>query len=115
MFGNTEQRKNRRFPSSARARIPGAFSGDALLKDLSITGCRIECTEHADVQEKKEYAITIYPEDVSGIGKFDLLGECEWLNPGTYSCDIGFDIKRSPTGKVFQRYVDYLTWRSSTS
>jgi hypothetical protein len=30
-----------------------------------------------------------------------------------YSCDVGFQILESPKGKEFQRFVDYLAWRSS--
>jgi hypothetical protein len=113
MFG-ADKRKNRRYPSIARVQIPEVFSGDAVLKDLSITGCRIECTMHVDVQEKAVYRITLYPEKTAGIGNFDLIAECKWQRPGSYSCDIGFDIKESPKGKDFQKYVDYLSWRQTT-
>jgi hypothetical protein len=109
----TENRKNRRFPSIAKAKIPKVFSGEALLKDISITGCRIECTMHIDIEEKSQYIITVYPEDNTEIGSFDVLAECKWIHSGGYSCDIGFDIKKSPGKKDFERYVDYLSWRSS--
>jgi hypothetical protein len=95
----------------ARARIPGVFSGDGLLKDISITGCRIECTMQVDVKETANYKITLHPEDAARVGSFDLTAECKWLHPGRYSCDIGFEIKESPKGKNFQKYVDYLSWR----
>jgi hypothetical protein len=113
MLGNTEKRKSRRYPSIARVQIPGAFSGDALLKDLSITGCRIECTMHVDLAEKTDYKIILFPEDNTGIGSFEFLAECKWLRPGAYACEIGFAIKESPKGKDFQKYVDYLSWRQS--
>jgi hypothetical protein len=109
-----EKRKNRRYPSIARARIPKAFPGDALLKDLSVTGCCIECTMHPDVQQNSVYKIMIYPEANSKIGNFELSGECKWIRQGGDSCDIGFAVIESPRGKTFQRYVDYLSWRSST-
>ncbi|MDR2663290.1 MAG: PilZ domain-containing protein [Treponema sp.] len=106
-----DKRKNHRYPSIARAGIPEVFSGEAFLKDLSITGCRIECTMHVDIQEGTKYRITVRPEEAAGIGSFDLAAECRWLRPGGYSCEIGFDIKESPKGKDFQKYVDYLSWR----
>ncbi|MDR1307593.1 MAG: PilZ domain-containing protein [Treponema sp.] len=109
-----DKRKNHRYPSIARVRIPDVFSGEAFLKDLSITGCRIECTMHVDVQEKAACRIVVYPEESAGIGSFDLSAECRWLRPESYSWDIGFDIKESPKGKDFQKYVDYLSWRQST-
>jgi len=91
--------------------IPKAFTGDALLKDISITGCRIECTMHVDVKENSQYSITVIPEENTGIGRFDLLAECKWLHADSYSCNIGFEICKSPGKKDFERYVDYLSWR----
>jgi hypothetical protein len=107
-----EQRKNARYPTLARAHIPDVFNGEALLKDLSITGCCIECTMYVDIKAGVQYKVEIIPEAVSGIEKFDLLAESCWLRTGGYSCEIGFLIVASPKGKLFQRYVDYLSWRS---
>jgi hypothetical protein len=39
--------------------------------------------------------------------------EARWVRGGDYSCEVGFSITASPKGKAFQRYVDYLSWRSS--
>ena len=111
MSQNTEKRKNHRLSSIAKARIPKAFSGEALLKDISITGCRIECTMQTEIQEKSKYTITVYPEDISDIGCFALLAECKWIYSGSEICEIGFDIKKSTGKRDFQRYVDYLFWR----
>ncbi|MDR2072600.1 MAG: PilZ domain-containing protein [Spirochaetaceae bacterium] len=107
----SDKRKTRRYPSIARVQIPEVFSGSALLKDISITGCRIECTMHVDIKEQTAYTITLHPEVAAKIHSFDLTVECKWFRPGHYSCDIGFEIKKSPKGKDFQRYVDYLSWR----
>jgi hypothetical protein len=109
-----EKRKSHRYPSIACARIPKAFSGDALLKNLSITGCCIECTMHTDIKQGSINKIIIYPEENSKIGKFELSVECKWIYPGSYSCAVGFAVVKSPRGKTFQRYVDYLSWQSST-
>jgi hypothetical protein len=108
-----DKRKNRRYPSIARAQSPKIFSGDALLKDLSITGCCIECTMRPEISAGGKYKINIFPEENSGIGSFELVVECKWIHTVDYSCDIGFDIMESPKGKTFQRYVDYLSWRSA--
>lgn len=107
------QRKNDRYPSIARVRLPEVFEGEAVLKDISITGCCIECTVYAGVEPGAEHRIEVLPEAVSHIGKFDLLVEVRWIRPVGYSCDIGFSVLESPKGKLFQRYVDYLNWRSS--
>jgi hypothetical protein len=108
-----DKRKNRRYPSMARAQSPEMFSGDALLKDLSITGCCIECTMCPEIRAGEKYKISILPEENSDIGSFELVVECKWIYTANYSCNIGFDIVQSPKGKTFQRYVDYLSWRSA--
>lgn len=112
MFADAENRKNRRYPSIARARMPGSFTGDALLKDLSITGCCIECTMHPEISSGKQYKIIIFPEENSGIRKFELVVECKWIRTVDYARSIGFDIVKSPRGKAFESYVDYISWRS---
>jgi hypothetical protein len=106
------ERKSVRYSSHARARIKNAFEGDALLKDLSITGCCIECTTIADIKPNEIYSMEVIPDTASNVGNFDLMVECRWIRAGGYSCDVGFMITASPKGKAFQRYVDYLTWRS---
>jgi hypothetical protein len=108
-----EQRRNIRYPTLARVRIPDVFKGEAFLKDLSITGCCIECTMHIDIQIKFPYKIEVLPETASAIDKFDLSVESCWIRAGGYSREIGFLITASPKGKLFQRYVDYLVWRSA--
>jgi hypothetical protein len=114
MLNQSDKRKNRRYPAIAQVRIPEAFSGEALLKDLSVTGCCIECTMNVELKTNSKYTLNIIPEKISKIGGFDLNAECKWIRPDGYSCVIGFDITESPKGKPFERYVDYLSWRSST-
>ena len=106
-----ENRKNSRFPAIARVQIPKVISGDALLKDLSVTGCRIECTMDVEIKENSRYTITVLPEESAEIDSFDLMVECKWIHPGSDSCDIGFNIIKSPGKRDFERYVDYLSWR----
>jgi hypothetical protein len=89
------------------------FEGEALLKDISITGCCIECTMQVDIKPHREYKIEILPESTANIGKFELAVESRWVRVSAYSCEAGFAVIASPKGKLFQRYVDYLSWRSS--
>jgi hypothetical protein len=110
-----EQRKSVRYPVLARAHMPDVFKDEALVKDLSITGCCIECTMYVDIIIGDHYKIEIIPEAVSGVDKFGLLAKSCWIRTGGYSCEIGFLIVASPKGKLFQRYVDYLSWRSASS
>ena len=108
-----DKRKNERYRSLAKALIEGIPGGETFLKDISITGCCLECTVYPDIKPDVRFKIEILPETASKIGGFDLLAESKWVRMGDYSCEIGFAILESPKGKMFQRYVDYLVWRSS--
>jgi hypothetical protein len=108
-----ENRKNNRYRTLAHAHILGVLEGENLLKDLSVTGCCVECTFYLDAERGKEYKLEIEPESASKIGKFELLVEIKWIRSGSYTSEVGFSITASPKGKTFQRYVDYLAWRHS--
>ncbi|MDR1318450.1 MAG: PilZ domain-containing protein [Treponema sp.] len=94
-------------------RIPGVLEGESLLKDLSITGCCVECTVFVDIKPNVHYQLEIEPESAANIGNFQLVVESKWIRSGNYSSEIGFNIVASPKGKLFQRYVDYLEYRAS--
>ncbi|MDR0568626.1 MAG: PilZ domain-containing protein [Spirochaetaceae bacterium] len=108
-----EKRKSIRYRTRAKASIPGVLENDALLKDISVTGCCIECTIRAHIKPDTQYTLQITPEPDSQIGTFDLLAQSRWIRSETDSCEIGFMILESPKGKQFQRYVDYLSYRAS--
>ena len=105
-----EQRKYSRFLTLAKAKIDGTNEGETLLKDISVTGCRLECTAYSEIKLNKLYELEIIPESDTKIGAFNLLAESMWTHTGSYSCEIGFNITKSPRGKHFERYVDYLSW-----
>ena len=108
-----EMRDSPRYNTIARARIPGVLEGDNLVKNLSITGCCLECAAFCDIKPNEKYNIIIKPEATADIEEFDLQVECRWVHNGDYCCDVGFQIVASPKGKRFQRYVDYLVYHSS--
>jgi hypothetical protein len=110
-----EKRKHARYPAIARACIPGALEGEALLKDLNITGCCIEYTFFVDIKPDTYYKIVVFPDSASNIEKFELDVECRWIRTADHSCEIGFSVTASPKGKAFRRYVDYLAWRSANT
>jgi hypothetical protein len=110
MFVN---RKNARYPTLARALVPAVFDGEALLKDLSITGCCVEYTMFVDVRPDIPYTLKVIPDSAAKIAPFELQVESRWVRSGGYSCEIGFTISESPKGRDFQRYVDYLAWRAT--
>jgi hypothetical protein len=110
-----ENRKHPRYRTLARVHIPGILEGDSLLKDLSVTGCRVECTAFTDIMPNTQYQLEIEPESASNVDNFVLAVETKWIRTGDYSGEVGFSIVASPKGKLFQRYVDYLSYRSSVS
>ncbi|GHU71733.1 hypothetical protein FACS189450_08260 [Spirochaetia bacterium] len=109
-----ESRKNIRYRTLAKVRIHGILGEESLLKDLSVTGCCVECTSLADIRPNNQYKLEIIPEKAANIGQFELEVEVKWVHPGADSGEVGFAITASPKGKLFQRYVDYLSWRAET-
>jgi len=110
-----ENRRSPRYGAMARAFISGVLQGECLLKNISITGCCVECTGAADIQPKTRYELKIKPEAASHIGSFQLEVECKWVRNDNYTAELGFAIVASPKGKKFQRYVDYLAYRHAHS
>ena len=109
----TELRKHIRYKTLAKAKIEGASEGETLLRDISITGCRVECTSYADIKPNVRYKLEVIPEDAAKIDEFELMVELSWTHTEGYSCEIGFTIAEFPKKKLFKRYVDYLAWRYS--
>ena len=109
-----EKRRHKRYRSLAKAEIEGYDYGESLLTDLSILGCRIECTMQADLDTETEYKIKIIPEQSANIGEFEITAELKWSLTKGYTTEMGFCIVKSPKGRFFQRYLDYLAWRAET-
>ena len=109
----SEKRINIRYKTQGKALVEGVSEEFYILKDLSVTGCQLECTGNAGIVNEKQYKLEIHPDSLSKIGAFDLLVVSKWIRAGDYSSAIGFSIVESPTGRYFERYVDYLAWRYS--
>ena len=107
-----ENRKSKRYHSIARVGIPGVLEEDIMLRNISITGCCVQCLSVVDITANSEYEIKIEPESEAKIGNFTLPVECKWVRHSDDSSEIGFSIAGFPQGKTFQRYADYLAFRS---
>ena len=107
-----EKRKTQRFRTESQARISGIAESDGLLKDISITGCCIECDALPEVAVGTHYQLDIIPETAANIGIFRLEVESRWIR-GEEHVQAGFFIVASPKGKQFQNYVDFLTYRGA--
>jgi hypothetical protein len=108
-----ENRRHIRYPAFARVKLPDHLGEESLLKDISVTGCRVECTSLMNLKPNVQYSLEIIPEAAAQIDRFNLEVKSVWIRPGDYSSDLGFSIVASPKGKLFQRYVDYLAWREN--
>ncbi|MDR0719621.1 MAG: PilZ domain-containing protein [Treponema sp.] len=106
-------RSHIRYRTYAKVKFRGILEQESILKDISITGCRVECTSLADIHVGSTYTLEVIPESSSRIGHFDLEVTVVWISMAGYSGDVGFSITASPKGKLFQRYVDYLSWKGS--
>lgn len=74
----------------------------------------MECTAYTDVKPGSPYRLNIEPEGAAKIGAFELSVEPIWIRSGGYSTEVGFAVLASPrNNKQFQRYLDYLAYRSS--
>ena len=111
-FRMNELRRCPRYPSFARARVAGFHEGDALLRDLSITGCRLEFSAAIAFSLQQRCRITVMPEDRASVEAFDLEASALWSRADYDTFEIGFTIEASPKGKSFERYVDYLAWKA---
>lgn len=110
-----EKRAFSRYASLAQARLESIDYATGLLRDLSITGCRLEFSVAIALETGMEYRITVYPEASSQIEPFEISGESRWNRAGYDAFEIGFFIRNSPSGKAFERYLDYLSWRAGSS
>jgi hypothetical protein len=108
-----EQRKNSRFLTTARATIKELGKEEFQLKDLSITGCRIEYPSDIEISLNTRFSLRIIPEKEAKINPFLITAESKWVGVSGNLYEAGFMITESPKGKQFQNYVDYLSWRYS--
>jgi len=110
---SSENRRSPRYRTLAHVEIAKVSGGEGLLKNISITGCCVECTGKVSIEPSVQYQLEIKPEKDSHIGAFDLTVDCKWVRNDGHGTELGFGIIASPKGKQFQYYVDYLAYRHS--
>jgi hypothetical protein len=97
-----QKRRSVRYRSRALARIPDAFEDQAIVKDISTTGCCIEYERHVSIKPHHMYILHIFPESNAQTEKFELLVESRWSLFRGNACEIGFSIISSPSS--FSQY-----------
>jgi hypothetical protein len=106
-------RRSPRYRSLAHAQVSGVSEGECLLRNISITGCCLECAGVTEIQPNTQYQLIIKPEREAHIGSFELQVECKWVRNDGSTVELGFSVIASPKGKKLFRYVDYLAFRHS--
>ncbi len=104
-------RKYPRYTSLAQARLSGEDVGEAVLKDMSVTGCRLEFSAPIAPLVGDRFRLLVIPELRSEVEPFELMVETRWNRVAVDAYEVGFAIIASPKGKAFQRYLDYLVYR----
>ncbi len=102
-----------RYSAMAHALVSELIPAEAVLRDLSVTGCRLEFSAAVACGLGTRYRVTIIPEARASIETFDLDAEVRWSRSEYDAFEVGFSIVISPKGKAFLRYVDYLAYRAS--
>jgi hypothetical protein len=96
-----------RYNSVARVRING-FEGEAVLRNVSIGGFRMESRTYAAIQVGERYTIRIQPEHSPNAGAFELEVEVRWVQSSETSFSSGFLIVSVPVNAYYVKYIDSI-------
>jgi len=106
-----EKRISPRYHTLGHARIPSVSKVDLFIRNISITGCCLECLKDISFPKPSElFKVEIKPEIASRIGKFEFEAECKWVRKTETTSEMGLTVTVSPQGKFFQNYVDYIAY-----
>jgi hypothetical protein len=100
-----------RYASIARVCING-FEGEAILKNISTGGFRMESRTYAAIGVGDHYTMQIKPETVSNLHPFELEVEVRWIQSTETRFNSGFLVLKPPADRSFERYVDYIKTRN---
>jgi len=109
-----EKRISPRYQTIGHARIPSVLKDDFFIRNISITGCCLECLGNVSLPKPSDiFKVEIKPEIAARIGKFEFEAECKWVRHAEDKSEIGLTVTVSPRGKFFQNYVDYIDYYKS--
>jgi hypothetical protein len=94
-----------RYNSVARVRING-FEGEAVLRNVSIGGFRMESRTYAAIQAGERYTMRIQPESSVNVSVFELVVEVRWVQSSEKSFSCGFLIVSVPVNTYYEKYID---------
>jgi hypothetical protein len=96
-----------RYTSIARVCING-FEGEAVLRNISTGGFRIESKTYAAIRVGDHYTMQIKPEVASNLHPFELEVEVRWIQSTETRFNSGFLVLKPPADRSFERYVAYI-------
>ncbi|MDR1933867.1 MAG: hypothetical protein LBQ57_13715 [Spirochaetales bacterium] len=100
-----------RYTSVARVRING-FEGEAILRNISSSGFRMESRTYASITVGEKYSMEIQPEANAGVKAFGLDVEVRWVQSTETNFSSGFFIIRPPIDKSLEKYINYIKTRN---
>jgi hypothetical protein len=108
-----EDQKSRapRYTCVVRVGING-FEGEAVLKNISTGGFRMESRTYAAIAVGEHYTMQIRPESASGLKPFELEVEVRWIQSTETKFSAGFLVDKAPVEKSFEKYLDYVKAQS---
>ncbi|MDR2096162.1 MAG: PilZ domain-containing protein [Treponema sp.] len=95
-----------RYTSVARLCING-FEGEAVIRNISLGGFRMESRTYAAITIGEHYIMQIKPEASAQIPLFELEVEVRWVQSTESSFSAGFLIKSS-FDRSLEKYIDYI-------
>jgi hypothetical protein len=105
----TEEKVERapRYDSYALVKVNG-FEGQALLKNMSITGFCMQSKTYANLTPGSVYSISIMPEASSGLKAIEAEVEVRWVRSEVSNFEVGLLVTKPSPGREMEKYVDYL-------
>jgi hypothetical protein len=101
-----------RYDSLALIRVNG-FEGEALLKNISVTGFCMQSKTYANLTPGNKYIMRVFPEDSSGLDAIEAEVEVRWVRSEVSKFEVGLLVSKytGAGGKNMEKYVDYLKTR----
>jgi hypothetical protein len=101
-----------RYDSFASIRVNG-FEGEALLKNISITGFCMESKTFANLRLGEKYLIQVTPESTAGLVKFEVEVEVRWVRSEVSKFDVGLQLTKTQSHKDLEKYINFLKLKTS--
>jgi hypothetical protein len=96
-----------RYNSVARACING-FDGEALLRNVSSGGFRMESGVYTAIDLGKQYTMSFSPEASANIKPFEVEAEVRWVRSTKFDFAAGFSISTRSANSALKKYIAYI-------